>query len=216
MILDVYVMDKSGICLCRRTYKKIGDIEGMDSLLLTGFMSAVMSFTENLASAKLEVIRTDKYVLLCNLSDPLATIILADKEDEDILKEVAEEILKRFKEKYRNKLENWDKNVDHFQQFCKEIDQIVQSKAKYPEKVRELILSGKLNAKEAADLILAEINQMVKEIMKKDKGVNVHSDFTSQPASFKISFLILGNSSLIIRIILSTCFLSPGRRRINM
>ncbi|MBS7287726.1 MAG: hypothetical protein KIH01_02995 [Candidatus Freyarchaeota archaeon] len=167
MIMDVYIMDKNGVCLCRRTYGEItGSESSSDGLLLTGFMSAIMSFTEQIGEAKLEVIRTDKYLLLCNPSDSVAVIIIATGERERTVKEIANEILKRFKAAYAQELDHWDGNIEHFQSFSREIDDIINSKLER-QKVKELILSGDADAKKVAELILTEIDQQLQKIMEK-------------------------------------------------
>lgn len=168
MIMDVYIMNKSGVCLCRRTYGEITGSElSSDGLLLTGFISAVMSFTEQIGEAKLEVIKTDKYLLLCNPSDSVAVIIIAAGEKERTVKEIANEILKRFKATYAQELNHWDGNIEYFQAFSREIDDIINSKFK-GQKVKELVLNGDADAKKLADLILAEIDQQLQKIIEKD------------------------------------------------
>lgn len=167
MILDVYVMNKDGICLCRRTYSKISKSEeNINDLLLTGFMSALLSFTEQIGEAKLEVVKTNKYLLACNTSDPIAVIVIASGESEEVVKEVAKKILKRFKNLYAPLLNNWDGNVEHFQAFTKEIDYIVEMMKK-PD-IKELIRTNKMDAKEIAEIIIAEINQQLQKIMAKN------------------------------------------------
>jgi len=137
-----------------------------DGLLLTGFMSALMTFTEHIGEAKLEVIRTDKYVLICNTSDPIAVIIIATGEREETVKEIAEDILKSFKSLHSHELEQWDGNIEQFQAFSKEIDEIINSKLK-KQKMKELILTSNADAKKIAELILAEIDQQLQKIITK-------------------------------------------------
>ena len=167
MILNIYIMNKNGVCLCKRTYGEIkGHETDSDGLLLTGFMSALMAFTEQIGEAKLEVIRTDKYVLVCNISDPIAVIVIATGEREETIKDVAAAILKRFRSIYDHELEEWDGNVEYFQAFSGEIDEIINSRMK-KQKMKELILDNNADAKRIAELILAEIDQQLQKIMAK-------------------------------------------------
>lgn len=168
MILDVYIMDKSGVCLCKRNYGDFSqNVAGSDGLLLTGFMSAIMSFTERIGEAKLEVIRTDKYLLICNPSDPIAVILIAIGEKEETLRKIAEEILNRFRSLYGHVLDNWDGNIAQFSSFSKEIDEIINSRLK-KQRVKDLLLnSSDFDVKKVADLILAEIDQQLQKIMEK-------------------------------------------------
>jgi len=167
MIVNVYIMNKNGVCLCKRTYSEITRYQtDSDGLLLTGFMSALMSFTEQIGEAKLEVIRTDKYVFVCNTSDPIAVIIIATGEREETIKEVAAAILKRFKSIYEHELEEWDGNIEKFQAFSKEIDEIINSRLK-KQKMKELILDNNADAKRIAELIISEIDQQLQKIIAK-------------------------------------------------
>ncbi|MEM1658795.1 MAG: hypothetical protein QXX87_04815 [Candidatus Jordarchaeales archaeon] len=167
MILDVYVMNKNGICLCRRSYGKISESEeNVDDLLLTGFMSALLSFTEQMGEARLEVVKTNKYLLACNTSDPIAVIVIASGEREEVVKEVAKEILKRFKGLYAHLLNDWDGNIEYFQAFGEEIDYVVKKMKK--TNIRELIKTNEMDAKEIAEIIISEINQQLQKIMAKN------------------------------------------------
>lgn len=161
MIHNVYVMRRSGECLISRKY---GSLEA-DEDLVTGFLSAILNFGEQIDGERVEsIIMGSKKFVYTAIGD-LIFIAYADKDDS--VKEDLERLGHTFTEKYGDILKNWkgDKNI--FNEFTSTMDEILgEGKGAKDTKMEDLIeklKKGKISVSEVSQ-------QLIDFFIKRVKG----------------------------------------------
>ncbi len=161
MIHNVYIMRKSGECLISRKY---GSLEADDDLV-TGFLSAILNFGEQIDGERVESIVMGNKKFVYTSIDDLIFIAYADKDD--LVKESLEHIGQRFMEKYGEALRDWRGDKSMFEDFMNVMDTILGEKGGgedlKADDVIEKLKKGVISATEASQ-------QLVDFFLKKVKG----------------------------------------------
>ncbi|MEM1658215.1 MAG: hypothetical protein QXK94_04190 [Candidatus Jordarchaeales archaeon] len=122
MIHNVYIMRRSGECLVSRKY---GSLEADDDLV-TGFLSAILNFSEQIDGERVESIIMGNKKFVYTIMNDVIFIAYADKEDS--VKESLELLGQRFLEKYGDALKNWSGDKSIFEDFTSTMDEILGEK----------------------------------------------------------------------------------------
>ncbi len=129
MILNLYVIHESGVCIFKREYTKETEI---DEQLISGFLMAVRSFAQQtfldgLQRVQLASGRTLVYGY--NKEYGILAAALADKKDNPLLVErIVNQIVDLFINKYRSFLKPLNPNVDLYEDFKKDLDKFIVKK----------------------------------------------------------------------------------------
>ncbi|MCK5588572.1 MAG: hypothetical protein KAI34_07610, partial [Candidatus Lokiarchaeota archaeon] len=119
----VYIFREDGICLFTRTY---GSIE-TDEAIVSGFLSAISSFGEQIGTASLKQLDFGNYrIILINTGENLITAGVIDKDDEVFVMETA---LKRLTYDFQGYYKNFkDGAVSNslFEGYSENADEILQ------------------------------------------------------------------------------------------
>ncbi|MBY9017459.1 MAG: hypothetical protein KGD66_01395 [Candidatus Lokiarchaeota archaeon] len=118
------IHQNSGICLIHRSY---GNIE-FNQDLVSGFLTALKDFSVEFSkgSGELKIIDMQVFYLLLVFKDGILCTAAADKNDDaKITHKVLSDIIKRFVEKFGDKIANWSGDVRMFRDFEPVIDNIL-------------------------------------------------------------------------------------------
>ncbi|MHA1437186.1 MAG: ADP-ribosylation factor-like protein [Promethearchaeota archaeon] len=125
MIQYLNILTKDGKSLVFRNY---GDSE-IDRDLLAGFLSAFSGFIKEISQSEIKSTSTDEFKYFYTILGSIIIVICSDLRDEDsVINQKINKIRTRFIEKYGNIFEdtkNWDGNRTIFEDFEKEIDNII-------------------------------------------------------------------------------------------
>jgi len=123
LLLNVYIFREDGICLFTRTY---GSIE-TDEAIVSGFLSAISSFGEQIGTASLKQLDFGNYrIILINTGENLITAGVIDKDDDVFVVETA---LKRLTYDFQGYYKNFkDGAVSNslFEGYSENADEILQ------------------------------------------------------------------------------------------
>lgn len=161
MIHNVYIMRKSGECLISRKY---GSLEADDDLV-TGFLSAILNFGEQIGGERVESIIMGNKKFVYTVMNDIIFIAYADKDDP--VKESLELIGQKFMEKYSETLREWRGDRSIFEDFMNAMDELLGEEGKgrdmKTDEVIEKLKKGVISATEASQ-------QLVDLFLKKVKG----------------------------------------------
>lgn len=161
MIHNIYIMKRSGECLISRKY---GSLE-VDDDLVTGFLSAILNFGEQIDGERVESIIMGNKKFVYTIMNDIIFIAYADKDDP--VKEDLELLGRKFIEKYSEVLSNWKGNRSVFEDFINTMDEILGeesgTKDARAEDIIEKLKKGAISATEASQ-------QLVDFFLKKVKG----------------------------------------------
>ena len=133
---NVWILLKSGICIFHKEYRSIH----VDENLVSGFLSAAVSFVSKLGEDRVESITMGKKKFVCVASNDLIFSICIDKEDEDQdAFEKLWEIKIIFLRKYLEEVKNWNGEVSVYRGFEEDLDKLLFEKTKVSNAVKELI-----------------------------------------------------------------------------
>jgi len=146
MIHNVYILRKTGESLLHSYY---GSIE-VDESLITGFLSAISSFAEEIGAESVEslVMKNMKFVYALDTStpDPIIFAVCVDREEDS---KKIEFVLRKIKDKFmtahRTDIESYTGDLSVFKVFYKEMDDVVWQYVleKYGKAFQELITNKK-------------------------------------------------------------------------
>lgn len=161
MIHNVYIMKRSGECIISRKY---GSLK-VDEDLVTGFLSAILNFSEQLDGERVEsIVMGNKKFVYTGMGD---VIFIAYADKNDPVKESLEVLGRTFMEKYGETLKKWKGERDIFNDFTKQMDEILGGEAGVNDKLAEDILErlkkGSISAIEASQKIVDFFLKKVKE-----------------------------------------------------
>ncbi|MBS7248292.1 MAG: hypothetical protein QXN15_04165 [Candidatus Jordarchaeales archaeon] len=161
MIHNVYIMRRSGECLISRKY---GSLEADDDLV-TGFLSAILNFGEQIDGERVESIVMGNKKFVYTAMNDIIFIAYADKDDP--VKESLELIGQKFMEKYGEALREWKGDKSIFEDFMKTMDEVLGEEGRgrdmKMDDVFEKLKKGAISATEASQ-------QLVDFFLKKVKG----------------------------------------------
>ncbi|MFO7835426.1 MAG: hypothetical protein R6V83_02135 [Candidatus Thorarchaeota archaeon] len=144
MMQAVYVLvADSGLCVLDRKY---GTAE-MDPNLISGFLTALMQFGDELSSGnRVHVIDFRDFDICLSLRNNIMVAAAIDKTDDgNAAMALLADINNAFVNKYSDVLEGWDGNLQPFQGFTETIDEITQKGKASEKKVMVPILDGRVS-----------------------------------------------------------------------
>lgn len=122
----ILIHKKSGVCLFGKNYTL-----DFDSVLFSGFLTAVQSFAEDLKIGRLtNFITNDKVILISTSEDVVASLIIDLEDSVDDWLDKAYEIAERFQEMYNEELSAFSGNISTFEEFSEEVSKILESEEK--------------------------------------------------------------------------------------
>ena len=122
----------AGICLFEEIYTDFKK-EGVSKDLITGLLSAIVSFSVEAFKDKLEFIKFESHKIILKFADDLLYIVAISLEPdiiEEAIYEKIDHIHTIFYKKYENILQTdkWDGSTEVFNSFSDELQQIVHRK----------------------------------------------------------------------------------------
>ena len=125
LIHNVYLIKaNSGLCLFSRKYGKIDFNED----LIAGFLTALKDFAAEVTGGEgiIKVLDMNAYNVCLAFKEGMMISAAADKtDDRNLAMKAMSEVLGAFLDKYD--LENWDGNIKMFDEFAKEMDDLLQA-----------------------------------------------------------------------------------------
>ncbi len=159
-----------GMCLLEQTFKPLPT--DVDSDLVSGFLTAMLSFSEQIAKEKIERIELETTAIQYYISDVYVMAVICPRSvSKAILKTKLDLLATEFNEKYGDVLENFTGNVDVFQDYGKKVEEIVEQPTisiKYLSKTREQLEYYLNKRKSEFDQLRGTIENFIED---KAKGV---------------------------------------------
>ena len=159
MIHNVYILRKTGESLLHGYY---GSIE-VDESLITGFLSAISSFAEEIGAESVEslVMKNMKFVYSLDTTTPdpiIFAVCVVREEDSKKIEFVLRKIKDKFMTAHRTDIEAYTGDLSVFKVFYKEMDDIVWQYVleKYGKAFQELIT----NKKRRIDEVVTSIHRL--------------------------------------------------------
>ncbi|MHA2425677.1 MAG: hypothetical protein ACXAEF_12880 [Candidatus Thorarchaeota archaeon] len=176
MIQALYVLiADSGLCVLDRKY---GEGE-MDPNLISGFLTALISFGQELSSGnRVHVIDFGAFDICLSLKNNVIVAATVDKTDDGnaamaVLAEVNNEFVKQFS----SILQDWDGNLEPFESFMSKVDEITKMGKASEMKIIVPILKGKVSPMLVR---LGQISQEIYDVGQKCKGKLTVRDIADQ------------------------------------
>lgn len=122
MIHSVYVIRRTGECLFSRVYDK----NGIDEALISGFLSALQSFINEISGDYVRTLKTGNVKFVYNLLDDLIFVFCVDlEEDEEKLRKKINLTQSVFVRRFGSIIEGWNGQTSIFESFNVTVDDIV-------------------------------------------------------------------------------------------
>lgn len=122
MIHSVYVIRRTGECLFSRVYDK----NGVDEALISGFLSALQSFINEISGDYIRTLKTGNVKFVYNLMDDLIFVFCVDlEEDEEKLRTKINLAQNVFLKRFGNLIGDWNGQTGIFDSFNATVDDIV-------------------------------------------------------------------------------------------
>ncbi len=136
MIHRLYHFHKSGLVLISIGFGK--KEMKVSPELVSGFLSALRMFSQDLLSDDVTTIETGNYQFVWDLSDPVLSVALADREDDDVsIMAVLKTLNALFLDRYQKELRHWTGEVAPFRSFGTVAREVVQDYLPTFEKPKE-------------------------------------------------------------------------------
>ncbi len=125
MIHQLYHFHKSGLVL---TSVRFGSITvNVSPELVSGFLSALRMFGQDLLSDDVTTIETGNYQFVWDFADPVLSVALADREDDDVsIMAVLKTLNALFIDRYQKELRRWTGEVAPYRAFKPIAREVVQ------------------------------------------------------------------------------------------
>ncbi len=137
MIEEFWIIDTNGICLFHRSIdekKQIKPGTDLDEQLFGGLLSSILSFHAKLASSQIQKMESEESKFLFFKNFSLIFIVRAKLNTSDsIIKKRVNLIQELFINKFKKELESFTGDIQSFQIFEKELNELF-NKASKPEK----------------------------------------------------------------------------------
>jgi len=156
MIQAVYILiADSGLCVLDRKY----GTADMDPNLISGFLTALIQFGRELSDGnRVHVIDFGAFDICLSLKDNVIVAAAVDKVDDgNAAMAVLAEVNNKFSKTYENMLQDWDGNLEPFDSFCQQLDEITKDGHASESKIIVPVLKGKVNQ------MLVRLGQMSQE-----------------------------------------------------
>lgn len=125
MIHRLYHFHKSGLVLVSIVFTD--KEERVSPELVSGFLSALRMFGQDLLDEDVASIETGNYQFVWDLADPVLSVALADREDDDVsIMAVLKTLNALFLDRYRKELQRWTGEVAPFRSFIPVAREVVQ------------------------------------------------------------------------------------------
>ncbi len=176
MIQALYILvADSGLCVLDRKY---GQAE-MDPNLISGFLTALISFGQELSSGnRVHVIDFGAFDICLSLKNNIIVAATVDKTDDgNAAMAVLADVNNQFVKAYSDVLENWDGNLEPFESFVPTVDEITQNGKASEMRILVPILKGKVSPMLVR---LGQISQDVFDVGKKCQGKLTVRDIADQ------------------------------------
>ncbi|MCK5237987.1 MAG: hypothetical protein KAR33_00480 [Candidatus Thorarchaeota archaeon] len=176
MIQALYVLiADSGLCVLDRKY---GEGE-MDPNLISGFLTALISFGQELSSGnRVHVIDFGAFDICLSLKNNVIVAATVDKTDDgNAAMAVLAEVNNEFVKKFSSVLQDWDGNLEPFEEFMPKIDEITKDGKASEMRIVVPILKGKVSPMLVR---LGQISQEVYDVGQKCKGKLTVRDIADQ------------------------------------
>jgi hypothetical protein len=145
-IMGLYVFKQDGVELFHRHFEEIT----ADSVILTGFFSALQSFTDTIidkgtpGKTKIKGMDLEGYFFGFGLQDKLeiAVVVGVTKDYQEMVQELISQIIGLIGSHFGDKLPEWEEDNDRFKDLENAIDQLVEKfveERKKPAKTRLFI-----------------------------------------------------------------------------
>ncbi len=156
MIQAVYILiADSGLCVLDRKY----GTADMDPNLISGFLTALIQFGRELSDGnRVHVIDFGAFNICLSLKDNVIVAATIDKTDDgNAAMAVLAEVNNAFSKVYGNMLQDWDGNLEPFEKFFQQLDDITKDGHASETKIIVPVLKGKVNK------MLVRLGQMTQE-----------------------------------------------------
>ena len=156
MIQAVYILiADSGLCVLDRKY----GTADMDPNLISGFLTALIQFGRELSDGnRVHVIDFGAFDICLSLKDNVIVAATVDKVDDgNAAMAVLAEVNNAFSKTFCNMLQDWDGNLEPFDKFCQQLDEITKDGHASESKIIVPVLKGKVNQ------MLVRLGQMSQE-----------------------------------------------------
>jgi len=176
MIQAIYILvADSGLCVLDRKY---GEAE-MDPNLISGFLTALISFGQELSSGnRVHVIDFGAFDICLSLQSNIIVAATVDKTDDgNAAMAVLSEVNTEFVKKYSDILSAWDGNLEPFEVFEATIDQITKNRKASEMRIIVPLLKGKVSPMLVR---LGQITQGMFDVAKKCEGKLTSRDIADQ------------------------------------
>jgi hypothetical protein len=116
MIYQLYHFHKSGLVLTSVGFGP--SAVHVSPELVSGFLSALRMFSQDLLADDITTIETGNYQLVWDVADPVLSVALADRDDDDVsIVAVLKTLNALFLDRFRKQLQRWTGEVAHFREF---------------------------------------------------------------------------------------------------
>jgi hypothetical protein len=78
MIQGLWVIDESGLCLFHESFN---ETVNQDPLVISGFLSAIFTFSQEIGQKRLELTETDDFRFVYTMKPPLLFVVAGAKQD---------------------------------------------------------------------------------------------------------------------------------------
>jgi hypothetical protein len=157
LIQAIYILvADSGLCVLD---KKYGQAE-MDPNLISGFLTALISFGQELSSGnRVHVIDFGAFDICLSLRSNVIVAATVDKtDDQNAAMAVLADVNNAFVKKYKEFLTDWDGNLEPFEEFIPIIDEITKEGKASEMRIIVPVLKGKVSP------MLVRLGQMTQEV----------------------------------------------------
>ncbi|MBD3406390.1 MAG: hypothetical protein GF411_09790 [Candidatus Lokiarchaeota archaeon] len=157
MIQAVYILiAESGLCVVDRKYGKAD----MDPNLIAGFLTALIQFGRELAEGnRVHVIDFGAFDICLSLKENVIVAATVDKVDDgNAAMAVLADVNNAFIDMYRHLLDDWDGNLEPFEDFVSRIDEITKHGKASELRTIVPVLKGKVSP------MLVRLGQMTQKV----------------------------------------------------
>lgn len=164
MIRAVYILIEGGVCIYSRVY----DTANVDPFLISSFISAVASFSQEAIGNELRGIESEGKFIFVTDHNQIVTAIIADDPNE-ISPQISETIALKFLSEYATHIQSGIDDADTFRDFDSVLDRIIPP---------HLALGGRIEPQEPLDALeIIKIPPHLRDIallILREKEITVH------------------------------------------
>ncbi|MHA1378438.1 MAG: hypothetical protein ACTSRG_08655 [Candidatus Helarchaeota archaeon] len=125
MYYDIYILESKGTCIFHQQFSEMKDRKvGPD--LISGFFSAMCLFSKELINKRPEIMEIeDVRLVFRERENYIFVAIVDDKESIAQVQDILDKISFKFHQNYEAYLKNWDRDIELFNGFEKQIELII-------------------------------------------------------------------------------------------